>query len=148
MAAKTPIYVDVKRNGEWIEIPFPESLNIDWQELVDDEAGRSLAGDMDKGDGLGLLYVLSMDYEMVTQFTTARLSCIKKQMYIDVRFFSPATNRYENVTMFTGNPSYSFVGWGGKNDDVCLYDAHFEFTQKKPTDYYDIPNITDIPEGE
>ena len=147
MAAVRPIYVDIKQNGNWIQIPYPENFHVEWQELSDEESGHVQSGDMDK-EGLGIIYYITMDYECITEFTVARLAAIKKRIFFKMRFYSSFERKYVEEVMFSGNPTYDVVGWAGKNGDVEMCDAHFEFTGKHPLGYENIPDIEDIPEGE
>ena len=71
MEDKFNIYV----NG--IKIPYPDTFDIEMQEISGSDDGRTLDATMDK-NSQGFVYYLILDYEWLLSHRVARLSCIKK----------------------------------------------------------------------
>lgn len=141
MEDKFNIYV----NG--VRIPYPDTFDIEMQEISGSDDGRTLDATMDK-NSQGFVYYLILDYEWLLSHRVARLSCIKKDTYVDVTFFNPHENRVITQKMFTGNPTASHVGWGGRNMDIPIYSYHIEFTNKATRKQSEIPDIEEISEDD
>lgn len=139
MEDKFNIYV----NG--IKIPYPDTFQINMEEISDADDGRVLNVDMNKNSN-GFIYHLVLDYEWLLSHRVAKLSCIKKNTFVDVTFFNPHENRVITQNMFTGNPSATHVGWGGRNMSIPIYSYHCEFTNKSTRKQSEIPDIEEISE--
>ncbi len=141
MEDKFYIYINNKK------IPYPDTLNIEMQELCESEDGHTLDGTMNK-NSKGFIYYLTLDYELLASFLCAQLSCIKKSTFVNVKFWNPHENREVTQTMFSGNPTAQHVGWGGRYGNIPLYSYHIELTNKFTRKQGEIPDIEDIEEDE
>ena len=128
-------------NGK--QIPFPDELNIEMQELSSDDSGRTLDGTMDK-DSKGFVYYITMNYEWLPSFRVAKLAALKKNTYVEVTFFCPFENRVITQTMFTGNPTCKQVGWVGSNSNIPTYQLAYQLTAKATRKQSEIPDIDSI----
>lgn len=139
MLDKFQIYI----NG--VQIPYPDNLHIEMQELSSDDAGRTLDGTMDK-DSKGFVYYLELTYDWIPSFKLAKLACLKKNIYVDVTFFCPYENRVITQTMFTGNPTCDHIAWAGAGNNIPIYSANYQLTNKATRKQSEIPDISDIQE--
>lgn len=128
-------------------IPDPDNVEYQFQEISTDDSGRTLDGTMDK-QVVGEVEYIIMDWDLIPSYTIAQLNSIKRNTYVTLSYFSPFENRVVTGLFFSGNPTCQRVGWGGQYGNIPFFSYHQEFTSKHAKGQDEIPDISSIVEGE